>query len=85
MDIGRTNFRAAIKLAAAFSVVAALLALGVDAIGGVSQTAVVLGVIIVGFVVSLVQTGRSSPAGGHTSHHRLTAVPLRHGVGHPVG
>lgn len=85
MHSGQTNFPAAIKLAAAFSVVAALLALGAEAIGGISHTAVVLTVIVVGFGVSLLQTGRSCRADERHAPHRLTIVPLRHGVGHPVG
>lgn len=85
MHSGQTNFQAAIKLAAAFSVVAALLALGADAIGGISHTALVLAVMVVGFGVSLLQTGRASRAGEHHAPHRLTVVPLRHEVGHPVG
>ena len=85
MEIGRTNYRATIKLAAAFSVVAALLALGADAIGGVSDIAVVLAVIVIGFGVSLMQTGRASRSSDRSGSHRLAAVPLRHRVGHPVG
>lgn len=81
MELRRRIFRAAVKLAMALSVVATALALGLDAAGGVSQTALVLTVMVVGFVASWVQTGRVSRSTTHRSAHRLTVVPLRQPVG----
>jgi hypothetical protein len=71
---------AAIRLAVVLSVVAAAIALGLHAVGGVSQTALVLTVMAVGFVASWVQTGRISRSTAHHAAHRLTVVPLRHPV-----
>lgn len=81
MELRRRTFGAAIKLAVALSAVATVIALGLDAAGGISQTALVLTVMVVGFVASWVQTGRVSRATAHRSAHRLTVVPLRHPVG----
>ena len=81
MELRRETFGAAIKLAVALSAVATAIALGIDAVGGVSQTALVLTVMVVGFVASWVQTGRVSRSTAHRAAHRLTVVPLRHPVG----
>ncbi len=81
MELRRATFGAAVKLAMALSVVAAAIALGLDAIGDVSHIGLVLAVMLVGFVASWVQTGRVSRAEAHHSTHRLTVVPLRHPVG----
>lgn len=59
MELRRTHWAAAFKLAAVVSAVAVAIALAVSAFGDVSQTAVVIGVIVVGFVISWVQTGRT--------------------------
>ena len=77
MEVRRETFRAAVKLAVALSVVAGAIALGLGAVGGISQTALVLTVMVVGFVASWVQTARVSRSTiGHTAH-RLTVVQLR--------
>ena len=81
MELRRKTFGAAVKLAVALSAVATAIALGLDAAGGISQTALVLTVMVVGFVASWVQTGRVSRSTAHRSTHRLTVVPLRHPVG----
>ena len=81
MELRRRTFGAAVKLAVALSAVATAIALGLDAAGGVSQTALVLTVMVVGFVASWVQTGRVSRSTAHHTAHRLTVVPLRHRVG----
>jgi len=81
MEFRREVFGAAIKLAVALSVVAGAVALGVGAVGGLSQTVLVLTVMVVGFVASWVQTGRVSRSSAPHSTHRLTVVPLRHPVG----
>ena len=81
MEIRRATFGAAVKLALALSVVATAIAIGLDAIGGVSRTALVLTVIVVGFVTSWIQTGRVSRTAARRPAHRLTVVPLHHPVG----
>ena len=79
MEISRGTWVAAIKLAAMFSVVAAVLTLGLTAIGDISPVALIASVVIVGFATSWVVTGRAT----HASHspHRVAVVPLRHHVG----
>ncbi len=81
METRRATYAAAIKLALVLSVVAAAATLGLEAIGEVSQTALLLTVIVVGFVTSWIQTGRVSRAAAHRPGHRLTVVPLHHPVG----
>jgi hypothetical protein len=81
MELRRATFGAAVKLAMVLSVAAAAIALGLDAIGDVSRTGLVLAVMLVGFVASWVQTGRVRRSEAHHSAHRLTVVPLRHPVG----
>jgi hypothetical protein len=81
MEIRRTTYLAAIKLATVLSVVAATIALGLGSLGEASQAALVLSVIAVGFVASWVQTGRAARSADHRRGHRLTMVPLRHPVG----
>jgi hypothetical protein len=81
MELRRRTFGAAVKLAVALSVVAAAIALGLDAAGGFSQTALVLTVMVVGFVASWVQSGRVSRSTARHTAHRLTVVPLRQRVG----
>ena len=80
MELRRRTFGAAVKLAMALSVVATAIALGLDAVGGFSQTALVLTVMVVGFVASWVQTGRVSRSTAPHAAHRLTVVPLRQPV-----
>ncbi len=81
MEIRRATFGAAIKLAVALSVVATIIALALDAIGEVSRPAVVLTVIVVGFVASWIQTGRVSRTAARRPAHRFTVVHLNHPVG----
>lgn len=81
MELRRRTYGAAVKLAVALSAVATVIALGLDAVGGYSQTALVLTVMVVGFVASWVQTGRVSRSTAHHTAHRLTVVPLRQRVG----
>lgn len=80
MDIRRNTYLAAIRLAVVLSTIAAAVALGLDAGGYVSRPAIVLTVIVVGFVTSWVETGRAarSPIEGH--RHRVAVVPVRHPV-----
>ena len=81
MELRREVFGATIKLAAALSVVAGAIALGLGALDGGSRTALVLTVMVVGFVASWVQTGRVARSSAPHHAHRLTVVPLRHPVG----
>lgn len=58
VEIRRTHWAAAVRLAIVVSAVAAAIALALSAFGDVSQTALVIAVIVVGFVVSWIHTGR---------------------------
>ena len=58
MDITRSTWIAAVKLAIVLSVVAALVAVAVSSMGNVPAIAVVAPVMIVAFAASWVQTGR---------------------------
>lgn len=51
---------AAVRLGLLVSAVAAAIAVALTAFGDVSQTALVIAVIVVGFVISWVHTGRSA-------------------------
>lgn len=84
MEVRRSNWGAAIRLAILLSVVAAATAIAVHSFGDVPETFIVLSVIVVGFVTSWVRTGRAShgEALAHR-HHRVVTVPV-HGA-HPVG
>lgn len=62
MELRRTHWIAAFKLAAIVSAIAAAVALALNAFGDIPQTAVVIGVIVVGFVVSWIQSGRTPRA-----------------------
>jgi len=80
MDSRRNIFGAAAKLALALSTIATAIAFGIGSVGEAQQTALVLAVMVVGFVASWVQTGRLSRSTTHDAAHRLTVVPLRHRV-----
>lgn len=84
MEDGRNSWWAAIRLAITLSVLATAAAIVLHTLGDVSQTAIVLGVIVVGFGTSWVQTGRlarrrtPAPRG-----HRIVTLQSR-GVRFPV-
>ena len=80
MDVRRATYWAAVRLAIVFSTVAAAVALGLDAVGAVSPTALVLTVIIVGFVTSWVRTERVARLARRADAHRIAVVPLRHPI-----
>lgn len=84
MELRRTTWGAAIRLAITLSVVAAASAAILHPIGILSQPVIVLGVIVVGFVTSWVRTGQVER--GVTEPrlaHRVVTVPVR-GVHFPV-
>ncbi len=82
MNTRRATLGAAVKLAIVLSTVAALLALGIDAVGDVSTTAMVATVAVVGFVSSWVLTGRVARATVPVApRHRVATVRLRQPVG----
>ena len=85
MDIRRATFGAAIRLAIVLSSIAAAITLGLDAVGEVPRSALVLGVMVIGFAASWVQTGRAGrTADRHLDRHlghRVAVVPVRHPVG----
>ncbi len=58
MEISRRTWTAAVKLAIVLSLFAAAIAVGVVQMANVSQTAVVLPVIVVAFLASWIQTER---------------------------
>ena len=62
MDEHRTAspWAAAVRLGLVVSAVGAAIAVALTAFGDVSQTALVIAVIIVGFIVSWIHTGRST-------------------------
>ena len=79
MELRRATWVAALRLAVVVSTVAALVAIALSSIGDVSPTLVVLTVIVVGFALSWVRTGRIRDARRHHAH-RVTAVHLRRTV-----
>lgn len=82
MDIRRATYGAAVRLAIILSVIAAAVALGLDATSEISRPVIVLTVIVVGFVASWVETGRAARASAQRHrHHRVAVVPVRHPVG----
>ena len=81
MEIRRATFSAAVRLAIVLSTVAAVLALGIDAVGNVSTTAMVSTVAVIGFVTSWVLTGRVARAVPVAPRHRVAVVRLRQPVG----
>ena len=81
MEVRREMFGAAIRLAMVLSAVAAAVVLGLDAAGAASRPVLVLAVIVVGFGVSWVQSGRSPRVVVPVQRcHRVTTVPVRHPV-----
>ena len=81
MEIRRTTFGAAVRLAIVFSTVATFLVLGIDAVGDVSTSAMVATVAVVGFVTSWVLTGRVARTVPVAQHHRVAVIRLRQPVG----
>jgi len=82
MDVRRATYWAAIRLAIVLSTVATVIALGLDAVGDVSPTALVLTVIAVGFTMSWRRTGRiarTATVPDRVSDRRVV-VPLRHPI-----
>lgn len=78
MEIGRNTWRAAIRLAITWSVLATAAAIVLHTLGDVSETVIVLSVIVVGFGLSWVRTGHET----RRPSRRVATVPARHG--HPV-
>lgn len=81
METRRAMYGAAIRLALVFSVMAAMVAITLDAVGDVSSAGLVTAVAVVGFVTSWVQTGRVWKAAPVGSGHRITVLAQRHPVG----
>lgn len=73
VELSRSTWSAAVKLAVIISIMAAGLAVAISAAGDVPQVAIVLPVIIVAFVASWIQTGRigreQAPTRVHHHHH----------------
>lgn len=81
MEIRRATYGAAIKLAMVLSAVAAVVALGLQAIGDVSTFNLVAVVAVVGFTASWVQTGRVRRAVAARPTHRVTVMRVHHPIG----
>jgi hypothetical protein len=58
VELRRRTWAAALRLAVVVSVIGALIAVGASTLGDVSQAAIVIPVIVIGFAASWVQTGR---------------------------
>jgi hypothetical protein len=58
VELRRRTWIAALRLAVIVSVLGAIIAIGASMAGDVSQAAIVIPVIVVGFAASWVQTGR---------------------------
>jgi hypothetical protein len=67
MELRRSTWNAALKLAAVLSMVAAAFAVGASMVGDVTPTAIVLPVIVVCFAASWIQTGRVQRRHTHMS------------------
>ena len=87
MDTRWMTYRAAVRTAMVLSAVAVAAALVFDSMTDVSQTVLVLAVIVVGFVVSLVVTERTARSMTHQPNvihvsrgHRVTVLPAPHRV-----
>jgi len=76
MELRRATWMAALRLAIVVSTAAAVLAMLLSSLGDVSPAVVVVSVIVVGFALSWVQTGRILEDRRHRAH-RVTAVHLR--------
>lgn len=75
MDVRRTTYGAAVRLALIFSAVSALAAVALQSFGEVSTTRLVIAVAVVGFATSWVQTGRvarTSPQAVYSVRSTLT-------------
>ena len=81
MEIRRATFGAAIRLAMTLSVIASLVALGLNAVGDVSTVNLVAAVAATGFTMSWVQTGRVRRAVVARPAHRITVLPVRQPIG----
>lgn len=73
MELSRRTWTAAVKLAAIISAMAAIVAAVTYTTGEVSQVAIVLPVIVIGFVASWVQTGRVQ------REPTTLRIPINHG------
>ena len=69
------------RLAAVLSAAAVVLAVTLERTGEISRTALVAAVVIVGFVTSWIQFGRTNRATPPMFHHRVAVIPVRHRVG----
>lgn len=81
MELRRSTWGAAIRLAATWSLLSAAIAAVLHTVDVVSQPVIVLGVIVVGFTTSWVRTGHpDEPAICHDVRrhpaHRVVTVPV---------
>jgi hypothetical protein len=64
MDARRDMFGAAMMVGSVWSALAAALVVALDSLGAAPRPALILGVILIGFVASWVQTGRVARTSG---------------------
>jgi hypothetical protein len=79
MDLRRASWAAAFGLAVTLSTVAAAVAVALNTVAGVSETALVLAVLLIGFSASWVLTGHIERT--QRPAHRVAVVPLRRPAG----
>ena len=77
----RTTYGAAVRLALIFSTVAALAAMALHSIGGVSTPRLLVAVVVIGFTTSWVQTGRIARTAPVPTVRRVAVMPLRQPIG----
>ena len=77
----RTTYGAAVRLALIFSAVAALTAMALQSMGGVSTPRLLVAVVVVGFSTSWVQTGRIARTAPVSAAHRVSVMSVRQPVG----
>ncbi|MEX2626604.1 MAG: hypothetical protein WD225_06950 [Ilumatobacteraceae bacterium] len=68
MDLRRSPWSAVIWLAVVVSAIAVAVTLALSAFGDVSQTAMVIAVIVVAFIVSWIQSGRAHDHDGGSAN-----------------
>ena len=79
MEVRRASWVAAFGLALGISTVAAAVAVALSTVAGISETMLVLAVVIIGFAASWALTGHVERS--YRPAHRVAVVPLRRPVG----
>ena len=77
----RTTYGATVRLALVYSAVAALAAMALHSVGGVSTPRLLVAVVVIGFATSWVQTGRIARTAPAPVARRVAVVHLRQPIG----